>query len=125
MGTFHNIPYILGFLVDPFPTWAPSLPCSRAEDERHVAAAEQFLSEAPNGDGDGRDDAVRLVLKLPTGERVERTFNAQDETNVALGYMVWWIQVVDFLRILGIEREREIYIYMNVCIYAYLYCILN
>jgi len=54
-----------------------------------VAAAEQFLSEAPNGqDGDGRDDAVRLVLKLPSGERVERTFNAQDETNVALGYMV-------------------------------------
>lgn len=48
-------------------------------DERHVAAAEQFLSEAPNGqDGDGRDDAVRLVLKLPSGERVERTFNAQE-----------------------------------------------
>ena len=59
------------------------------QEERHVAAAEQFLSEAPNGqDGDSRDDAVRLVLKLPSGERVERTFNAQDETNVALGYMV-------------------------------------
>eukprot|EP00435_Cladocopium_sp_Y103_P037500 s2711_g9.t3 len=48
-------------------------------DERHLAAAEQFLSEAPSfANAEGRDDAVRLVLKLPSGERVERTFNAQD-----------------------------------------------
>ena len=43
-----------------------------------MAAAEQFLSAAPVvPDGETRD-AVRLVLKLPSGERVERTFNAQD-----------------------------------------------
>lgn len=47
-------------------------------DERLLAAAEQFLSAAPVvPDGESRD-AVRLVLKLPSGERVERTFNAQE-----------------------------------------------
>ena len=60
----------------------------KIQDQRHLAAAEQFLSEAPHADG--RDDAVRLVLKLPSGERVERTFNAQDGATDGIGWPRPW-----------------------------------
>lgn len=44
-------------------------------DEARRALAEEFLREGPSPT---KADPVRLVLKLPTGERVERTFESQD-----------------------------------------------
>ena len=45
------------------------------DDTRQLALAQDFLREVPN---EAPRDAVRLVLKLPSGDRVERTFDAQE-----------------------------------------------
>eukprot|EP00933_Yihiella_yeosuensis_P016964 TRINITY_DN14324_c1_g1_i1.p1 TRINITY_DN14324_c1_g1~~TRINITY_DN14324_c1_g1_i1.p1 ORF type:complete len:484 (-),score=126.98 TRINITY_DN14324_c1_g1_i1:87-1469(-) len=44
--------------------------------EVRARLAEEFLAEGANP---SKPDPVRLVLKLPTGERVERTFSEQDQ----------------------------------------------
>eukprot|EP00931_Biecheleriopsis_adriatica_P028854 TRINITY_DN17200_c0_g1_i1.p1 TRINITY_DN17200_c0_g1~~TRINITY_DN17200_c0_g1_i1.p1 ORF type:complete len:445 (+),score=120.61 TRINITY_DN17200_c0_g1_i1:81-1415(+) len=57
------------------PAPAEQSAAAAAAEEARRQLAEEFIREGPSP---VKADPVRLVLKLPTGERVERTFEAQD-----------------------------------------------
>eukprot|EP00930_Biecheleria_cincta_P087225 TRINITY_DN76477_c0_g1_i1.p1 TRINITY_DN76477_c0_g1~~TRINITY_DN76477_c0_g1_i1.p1 ORF type:complete len:464 (-),score=112.69 TRINITY_DN76477_c0_g1_i1:120-1511(-) len=58
------------------PAVRPPAAVSSAAEEARRALAEEFLQEDLRSPA--KTDPVRLVLKLPTGEQVKRTFAAQD-----------------------------------------------